>query len=127
MIVEKKVRPKTLEGETIKAETGCGHLYITINEDNGELFEVFAKLGKAGGCSSCQLEALTRSITLGLRCGVPVEEYIDEIEEIACPNPMWHEKKKILSCPDAIAKALKRYLKEKKKKKEETIDEGDKV
>ena len=41
-----KKRPKVLVGTTHRVETGCGHLYITINRDKDELFEVFAALGK---------------------------------------------------------------------------------
>ncbi len=80
--------------------------------DNGYLpIEVFASLGKAGTCTSCQLEALTRSITLGLKYGVPVEEFINELKDIQCPNKnLWPEDERTLSCADAIARALEEYL-----------------
>ena len=114
MELAKKDRPKTLEGSTSKIGTGCGSLYVTVAGDNGfEPMEVFAHLGKAGGCSNCQNEALTRVISLGLRYGVPVQEYIEALRGIRCPNPyMVNSDKQCLSCPDGIATALEEYISE---------------
>jgi len=106
--MEKLKRPKALSGKTVKVETGCGNLYITLNSDKDKLFEVFATLGKTGACANAQCEALTRLLTLGLRCGVPVGEYIKELDGIQCPNArMFPKKDRVLSCPDAIAKILR--------------------
>ncbi len=106
--MEKKERPKVLKGTTTKVETGCGNLYITVGCNNGHPIEVFATLGKAGGCSNCQNEALTRSITLGLKYGIPVEEYVRELEELQCPSPnMFPMVDRVLSCADGIAKTLR--------------------
>jgi ribonucleoside-diphosphate reductase alpha chain len=104
-------RPKKLSGETYKMPTGCGTNYITVNLHNGKPFEVFSKLGKAGGCSACQTEALTRCISVGLRCGVELEEYVSTLTGIHCSSATVSEGEQILSCPDAIAKVLKTYLK----------------
>jgi ribonucleoside-diphosphate reductase alpha chain len=105
-------RPKELQGKTYKMPTGCGSLYITANVHNNKLFEIFAKLGKAGGCSACQTEALTRSISVGLRSEVDPEEYYTTLLGIHCSSAAFSEGEQILSCPDAIAKVLKTYLKE---------------
>ena len=103
--MEMEKRPRVLGGKTIKRRTGCGNLYIIVNSNGGEIIEVFAKLGKAGGCATCQLEALTRCITLGLKFGVPVAEIVNELKELRCPNPDITPEGS-LSCPDAIARAL---------------------
>lgn len=105
-------RPKILEGKTYKMPTGCGNLYVNITELNGAVFEVFAKLGKAGGCAACMTEALTRSISIGLRAGVELEEYHKTLNGIHCSSATFSEGEQIMSCPDAIAKVLKSYLKE---------------
>jgi len=105
-------RPKSLEGTTHKLSTGCGNLYVTANLHDGKVFEVFAKLGKAGGCSACTTEALTRVISVGLRAGVDLSEYVHTLENIGCISPTFSEGEKINSCPDAIAKVLKSYIKE---------------
>jgi ribonucleoside-diphosphate reductase alpha chain len=107
-------RPKILEGQTHKVATGCGNLYVTVNSDNGKPFEVFAKLGKAGGCSACTTEALTRVISVGLRAGVDIAEYHHMLVNIGCISPTFSEGVKINSCPDAIAQVLKEYIPEEK-------------
>lgn len=112
----KKARPETLEGTTLKVMTGCGNLYVTVGCNGDEPMEVFAHLGKAGGCSNCQNEALTRSISLGLKYGIPVKEFVEELRDIQCPIPnMWPREERTLSCADGIAKALSRYVDESKK------------
>ena len=106
----KATRPTVLVGVTVKVRTSCGNMYVQMNWYKGKLFEVFATLGHSGGCAACQSEALTRSITLGLRYGLPYEEYFSELRGIQCPMPIAFPKKdRILSCPDAIGKALSEY------------------
>lgn len=104
--MEKRRRPKTTTSKTERISTGCGNLYVTVAWDGAFLIEVFATLGKAGSCAHCQLEAITRPITLGLKYGIPVEEYIEELKELRCPNPTWEGGKRVLSCPDAISQVL---------------------
>ncbi|WP_413877291.1 vitamin B12-dependent ribonucleotide reductase, partial [Albidovulum sp.] len=54
----KRDRPKALKGWTYQMQTGCGPLYVTVNEDKAGLFELFTTMGKAGGCASSQCEAI---------------------------------------------------------------------
>jgi len=110
MELTKLPRPKAIGGLTVKAMTGCGPLYIQMNWCNGKLFEVFATLGKTGGCATSQSEAVTRSVTMGLRHGVPLAEYVRQLSGIRCPNPYPFPKSEaVLSCADALAKTLERY------------------
>lgn len=109
--MEKKHRPKETTGVNYRINTGCGHIYImTGRNENGELIEIMATLGHAGGCAMSQLEALTRSISLGLKYGVPIEDLKDELEFIRCPTPAFDEGEEILSCADAIAKVLEKEI-----------------
>ena len=105
-----KKRGELTWGATRKMMTGCGSLYVTINEDKDGLFEVFAAMGKSGGCAASQTEAVSRLISLSLRCGVEPEEIIKQIKGVRCPNQAWEKGGRVYSCADAIAKAMERYL-----------------
>ncbi len=109
-ILTKPNRPKLIGGITVRTVTGCGKMYVQLNWLDGQLFEVFATLGKGGGCAVCQSEALTRSITLGLKYGVPVDEYVRQVRGIRCPEPrMFPKEDATLSCPDALSHVLEQY------------------
>ena len=103
ILLTKQPRPPILTGHTVRIAVGCGHLYLTINYHPDDTpFEIFAHLGKGGGCACSQLEALCRSISLGLRYGIPAEPYVKQLTSIKCPSPTNEAD----SCADAIAKAL---------------------
>jgi len=105
-----KKRPHVIKGCTRLLKTGCGNLYVTINEDeNGKPFEIFTNIGKAGGCASSQAEAIGRLISLALRSNIAPEEIVQQLKGISCHQPSWNEGGKVLSCSDAIAKALEKY------------------
>ena len=109
-IIPKK-RPAMIRGGTRLMKTGCGKLYVTINEDeNGRPFEVFTNMGKAGGCASSQAEAIGRLISLALRSNIETEEIVRQLKGISCHQPAWYEEGRVLSCSDAIAKALENYI-----------------
>ncbi|MDH4028102.1 MAG: TSCPD domain-containing protein, partial [Nitrospirota bacterium] len=91
-------------------KTGCGNLYVTINEDEkGNLFELFTQMGKAGGCASSQAEAIGRLVSLALRGNIEPIEIEKQLRGISCHSPAWAAGGKIASCSDAISKAIERY------------------
>ena len=109
-------RKQKLSGATYRAKTGCGNLYITINEDGGIPIEVFATMGKTGGCADSQIETIGRLISLGLRNKVEMKDFIKQMAGVCCHSAITTEGHEVLSCSDAIAKVLKKYIDEKSEK-----------
>jgi ribonucleoside-diphosphate reductase alpha chain len=99
-------RPARTTGATELINTGCGKLYVTVNKDELGFCEVFAQMGKTGGCASSQIESTGRLISLALRSGVKIDAIIKQITGIRCPSSIWQNGHQVLSCPDAIAKVL---------------------
>jgi ribonucleoside-diphosphate reductase alpha chain len=108
--MEKAKRPRVTRSETVKIVTGCGNAYITPSFINERVEEVFVHLGKAGGCAIAQSEALCRCISIGLRYGVPLVEYIEQLEGISCPSHILDGGTEIKSCADGLSKVLKQYV-----------------
>ena len=107
--VSPRPRHETTWGATRKMTTGCGSLYVTINEDAEGIFEVFAAMGKGGGCAASQTEAIGRLISLSLRSGIDKDQIVKQLKGVRCPNQAWGKGGRIYSCSDAIAKAIENY------------------
>jgi ribonucleoside-diphosphate reductase alpha chain len=106
-------RPKVTTGVTERVNTGCGYIYVTVNFDSQGISEVFSTLGKAGGCAAAQLEGISRLTSLALRSGIDVESIVKQLRGIRCPSIAWEQGHAILSCADAIASVLEKYIREK--------------
>jgi len=106
-------RPKVTTGVTERVNTGCGYIYITVNFDSRGISEVFSTLGKAGGCAAAQLEAISRLTSLALRSGIDIDSIVKQLRGIRCPSIAWEHGHAVLSCSDAIASVLEKYIREK--------------
>lgn len=116
-------RPDSLTGRSDRYDTGCGGIFITINEtEEGIPFELFATLGKSGGCAKANLEGIGRMVSLAFRNQIAPEKVIKQLLSIGCHKPCGFGPKKILSCSDAIAKAVRKYVEKKGEKVEITKD-----
>ena len=110
-----QARQDVIHGSTRKIKTGCGNLYVTVNEDQeGRLFEIFNQIGKAGGCAASQSEAIGRLVSLALRSGTEPMDIVRQLKGISCHMPVWYQEGKILSCSDAVGKAIEWHLQEEK-------------
>ncbi|MDD2229304.1 MAG: vitamin B12-dependent ribonucleotide reductase [Candidatus Cloacimonetes bacterium] len=108
--VAPRMRPEITQGITQRLETGCGHMYVTINTDDQGVCEIFVQMGKVGGCASAQLEAIARLSSLALRSHVKIDAIIRQLKGIRCQSPMWNKGKMITSCGDAVGQALENFL-----------------
>ncbi|WP_279384311.1 TSCPD domain-containing protein [Geotalea toluenoxydans] len=93
-------------------QTGCGPLYVTVNEDKSGLFELFTTMGKAGGCAASQSEAIGRMVSLAWRSGIQARQVIKQLLGISCHCPAGFGENKVLSCADAVAKAIQAHMQE---------------
>ena len=101
-------RPTTTVGVTEKIKIGCGNLYVSVNEDEKGICEVFTNTGRAGGCSS-QSEATARLISISLRSGMSVDAITEQMKGIRCAACIRRDGVNVTSCPDAIARVIKKY------------------
>ncbi|MBW2477556.1 MAG: vitamin B12-dependent ribonucleotide reductase [Deltaproteobacteria bacterium] len=106
----KRERPRALTGATYQMETGCGPLYVTINEDKQGVFELFTTMGKAGGCAASQCEAIGRLVSLAWRSGVQARQAVKQMIGITCHKPSGFGDNRITSCADAVAKAIQMHM-----------------
>ena len=118
--LRKRTRPMALHGTTRKIKSPLGELYVTVNEDeDGQPFEVFATLGKAGGAAMAHAEAIGRLVSLALRSGIPMSDVINQLRGISCDRAVGIGPNKVLSMPDAIGQVLQQHLAEKEGIQEE--------
>jgi ribonucleoside-diphosphate reductase alpha chain len=85
-------------------------LYVTINQDNSGLFELFTTMGKAGGCAASQCEAIGRLVSLAWRSGVQARQVIKQLIGITCHKPAGFGENRVTSCADAVANAILMHM-----------------
>lgn len=105
--MQPRPRPPVTMGFTERMKIGCGNLYVTVNYDENGICEVFTSTGKAGGCPS-QSEATARLASVALRSGISADEVYDQLKGIRCPSTIRQTGMSCTSCPDAIAKVLRK-------------------
>ncbi|MBQ9528482.1 MAG: adenosylcobalamin-dependent ribonucleoside-diphosphate reductase [Fretibacterium sp.] len=100
-------------GKTIKESTPWGSIYITLNFDGANPFEIFINVGKSGSELKAMTEALSRVISIGLRSGSRLEDFIDTLKGLS-GKEYWmfgfDEEHVARSIPDAIALLLEKLV-----------------
>ena len=100
-------------GKTIKEKTPWGSIYVTLNFDGTEPFEVFATIGKSGSELKAMTEALSWAISIGLRSGGKLEDFIATLKGLS-GKEYWlfefDDKHVARSIPDAIAVLLEKLI-----------------
>ncbi|MBR0074588.1 MAG: adenosylcobalamin-dependent ribonucleoside-diphosphate reductase [Synergistaceae bacterium] len=109
-----KARPGLVVfGKTIKDTTPWGSIYVTLNLDGKEPFEIFINVGKSGSELKAMTEALSRVISIGLRSGCSLEDFIDTLRGLS-GKEYWmlnsDDDHVARSIPDAIALLLDKLI-----------------
>lgn len=114
--VHLRKRPDNLRGVTRRIATPVGHAFVTINEDEeGNPFEVFINVGKAGTDITADAEAIGRLISLALR--IPsnyspnevIQQIVNQISGIGGSSSRGFGADRIHSLADAVSKVLADY------------------
>ncbi len=110
-------RPHSLQGHTYRLQTPLGAAYTTINVNGeGEPFEVFLNVGKAGSDTAAVAEAIGRLISLLLR--IPstlsatrrLNQVVRQLKGIGGGRPMGFGRDRVRSLPDGVAQVLAEHL-----------------
>ena len=109
-----KERPSSIIfGKTIKDTTPWGSLYLTLNFDEKKPFEIFINIGKSGSELKAMTEALSRVISIGLRSGCKLEDFIDTLKGLS-GKEYWmldsDDDHVTRSIPDAVALLLEKLI-----------------
>ncbi|MCX6384158.1 MAG: vitamin B12-dependent ribonucleotide reductase [Actinobacteria bacterium] len=103
--IKPRQRPEVTKGMTKKYLIGsCGKLYVTVNSDEKGICEVFTNTGEEG-CAALS-EALSRLISVSIRAGIDITSITHQVLGIRCITCIADRNTHVLSCPDAIGKAL---------------------
>ncbi len=115
--LEPKDLPEIVSGLRIRQLTPFGnmHVKITVDPHTGRELEVFAQLGKGGDVATSDLEAICRMISLWLRSGGSLRHVIKQLEGIGSSLQIPTRLGRIMSLPDGLACALKKYMKAKQR------------
>ena len=109
-------RPMILHGRTYKVSTPVGEAFITVNRDiQGQPFEVFVTVGRAGMHTMADAEAMGRLVSLSLRLARGTKEtdpkavaakIVGQLKGIGGASSVGFGKNRVMSLADAIAKVL---------------------
>lgn len=109
---EPRKRNQMVRGYTYEVKTEQGALYVTINEDDQGICEVFLILGKSGSYTHGYTEAIGRLISMSLRSGIKAEAIVKQLQGIRTSSPTLNRGMIVYSVPDAIAKIMKKHMDE---------------
>lgn len=114
--IELKKRPDVLFGRTHKVMTPLGKAFVSINEDSdGNIFEVFINVGRAGSDVTADAEAIGRLISLNFR--IPSEyspnqiaqKVISQLRGIGGSGSTGFGADRVRSLADAVAKVIEQH------------------
>jgi len=113
-------RPRRLDGPTYRIPSQFGTLFLTVTERDGQPYELFLTLGKAGSDIDACTEAIGRLCSVILRLRVPGGSRMErlgliyrQLEGIGGRTSYGFGPHRIRSVPDAVAAGIREYLADK--------------
>ena len=90
-------------GRLYEVESGCGKMFIWIDERDGKQFEVFVVA--SGGCAANN-ETTGRVLSDEMQRGVSIADITRPLKKVKCINAMKNPKSQGRSCSDIIGKVI---------------------
>ena len=117
MSTDVRPRPHSLTGQTYRVQTPLGTAYTTVNVNgDGEPFEVFLNVGKAGSDTAAVAEAIGRLVSLVLRLPSPLSasrrlnQVVRQLRGIGSGRSLGFGRDRVRSLPDGVAQVLAEHL-----------------
>ena len=107
---KRKPRMELIPGVTTTLTTPCGKLKITVNFQDGKLYEIITSKSKSGTCLRSQVESLSRIISLAIQTGADPKDIISTLKGIRCDKPFFGNGTNFYSCSDAISQTLESII-----------------
>ncbi len=111
-------RPNYVVGTTEKFSTPydrAGFLTVNIDPSTGKPYEAFINIGKAGEDITAMSEGFGRITSLAFQLGATEDQIIEQLEGIGGTSQTGIGPTKVISLPDAIAKAMGRIIEKREK------------
>lgn len=116
MPINLKPRPSVLNGKTYRIETPLGRAFVSVNEDeDGNIFEVFINVGRAGSDITADAEAIGRLISLTFRIPTDfsshqiAQKVVSQLRGIGGSSSTGFGAERVRSLADAVAKAIDQH------------------
>lgn len=106
--ISPRLRGPVLFGATFKINTPGGKAYVTVNEDDQGIREVFIHISKAGSEITTHVEAEGRLVSHALKHNIPAETLIGHLAGHKS-NPIFDSGRSVKSVPDAVAIVMQQY------------------
>lgn len=90
-------------GHLYEVESGCGKVYVWIDQEGGRLYEAFVV--SAGGCVANN-ETSGRILSQEMQEGISVEKITVPLHKVKCINAMRNPKSQGKSCADIIGSCI---------------------
>ena len=112
--------PEVMDAYTFRVQTTDGILYVTICEVEGEPYKVALQIGKTGTQIRAWTEALQEVINITLDNNISIMRAIEATSNITTGDIKIHQPGiQIRSGPEGVSYALRKYIEEKGKERDE--------
>jgi hypothetical protein len=97
------------DGKLVKEGTVCGILSAMIYKEDNNILDIATKTNYRNNCNMAFLEAISKSIKIGIKNGVKISEYVNELQHMPCNDSNKFQGDSLESCPNALSIILSQF------------------